>query len=319
MASSAPAPLRALVVFEAAARHRSFSRAAEELALTPSAVSHQVKSLENRLNVRLFERTPGGSVALTESGGLLWRRLATALALVDDALDEVRGRAAGSELVIEVAESFAGKWLRPRLRRFLETQPDIRLRIVYPRAASALPRPPDIVIRYNIAEITEEEDVLLRIEEWLMPVCSPSLRARLPSAPAPADLLSLPLIDVRNTIGWAEWLARFSGEVPTARIIHGPRLDRSQLAIEAALDGLGVVLESDLLIESELRDGRLVAVYPSDDGFRMAGAGYCVVARQGRRHLRRVGRFTDWLRFQLDTPTPSAELRDKARSRRSPV
>jgi LysR family glycine cleavage system transcriptional activator len=307
MAPSAPAPLRALVVFESAARHRSFSRAAEELALTPSAVSHQVKSLEDRLNVRLFARAPGGSVTLTESGGLLWRRLATALALVDDALDEVRGGSAGSELVIEVAESFAGKWLRPRLRRFLETQPDIRLRIVYPHAACALPRQPDIVIRYNIAEVADEEDVLLRIEEWLMPVCSPSLRARLPSAPSPADLLSLPLIDARNTIGWAEWLARFNGEVPMARIIHGPRLDRSQLAIEAALDGLGVVLESDLLIESEVRDGRLVAVFSRDDGLRMEGAGYCVVAGQGRRQLRRVACFTEWLRSQLSAPAPSAE------------
>jgi LysR family glycine cleavage system transcriptional activator len=308
MAPSAPAPLRALVVFESAARHRSFSRAAEELALTPSAVSHQVKSLEDRLNVRLFERTPGGSVTLTESGGLFWRRLATALALVDDALDEVRGHATGSELVIEVAESFAGKWLRPRLRRFLETQPDIRLRIVYPRAASALPRQPDIVIRYNIAEAADDEDSLLRIEEWLMPVCSPSLRARLPSAPSPADLLSLPLIDVRNTIGWAAWLARFNGEVPTARIIHGPRLDRSQLAIEAALDGLGVVLESNLLIESELHDGRLVAVFSHDEGLRIAGAGYCVIAGQGRRQLQRVACFADWLRSQLDAAAPTAAL-----------
>jgi LysR family glycine cleavage system transcriptional activator len=316
MASSAPAPLRALVVFEAAARHRSFSRAARELALTPSAVSHQVKSLENRLNVRLFERAPGGNVALTESGGLLWRRLATALALVDDAIDEVRLGAAGSELVVEVAESFAGKWLRPRLRRFLETQPDIRLRIVYPRAASALPRPPDIAIRYNIAESADDDDVLFRIEEWLMPVCAPSLRARLPPVPSPADLLSLPLIDARNTIGWAEWLARFGGEVPTARIIHGPRLDRSQLAIEAALDGLGVVLESDLLIASELRDGRLVAVFSHDDGLRMEGAGYSVVAAQGRRHLRRVGCFTDWLRSQLDASAPSVDLQE-ARSRQS--
>jgi LysR family glycine cleavage system transcriptional activator len=302
MASSAPAPLRALVVFESAARHRSFSRAAAELGLTPSAVSHQVKSLEARLKVRLFERTPGGSVALTESGGLLWRRLATALALVDDALDEVRGRAAGTELVIEVAESFAGKWLRPRLRLFLKTQPDLRLRIVYPGAASALPIPPDIAIHYNMAETGDEADVLLRIEEWLMPVCAPALRARLPSAPSPADLLSLPLIDARNTIGWAEWLARFNGAVPAARIIHGPRLDRSQLAIEAALDGLGVVLESGLLVQSELRDGRLVAVFPEDDGLRIAGAGYCVVTAHGRRHLRRVGRFTDWLRSQLDEP-----------------
>jgi LysR family transcriptional regulator, glycine cleavage system transcriptional activator len=315
MASSAPAPLRALVVFEAAARHRSFSRAARELALTPSAVSHQVKSLENRLKLRLFERAPGGNVALTESGGLLWRRLATALALVDDAIDEVRGSAAGSELVVEVAESFAGKWLRPRLRLFLEAQPDARLRIVYPRAASALPRPPDIAIRYNMAETADEDDVLFRIEERLMPVCAPFLRARLPSVPSPADLLSLPLIDARNTIGWAEWLARFGGEVPAARIIHGPRLDRSQLAIEAALDGLGVVLESDLLIESELRDGRLVAVFSRDDGLRMEGAGYSVVTGQGRRHLRRVACFTGWLRHQLDKPTPSAELQE-ARSRR---
>jgi LysR family glycine cleavage system transcriptional activator len=305
MAPSAPAPLRALVVFESAARHRSFSRAAEELALTPSAVSHQVKSLEDRLSVRLFARAPGGSVTLTESGGLLSRRLATALALVDDALDEVRGGPAGRELVVEVAESFAGKWLRPRLRRFLETEPDIRLRIVYPRAASGLPNPPDIAIRYNIAEIADDEDVLLRIAEWLMPVCAPSLRARLQAAPSPADLLSLPLIDARNTIGWGEWLARFHGEIPTARIIHGPRLDRSQLAIEAALDGLGVVLESDLLIESELRDGRLVPVFRNADGLRIAGAGYCVVAGQGRRQLRRVACFTDWLRSQLEAPAPS--------------
>ena len=310
MAPSAPAPLRALVVFESAARHRSFSRAAEELALTPSAVSHQVKSLEARLSVRLFARAPGGSVTLTESGGLLWRRLATALALVDDALDEVRGTSAGSELVVEVAESFAGKWLRPRLRRFLETEPDIRLRIVYPHAASALPRQPDIIIRYNIAEIADDEDLLLRIAERLTPVCAPSLRARLPAAPSPADLLSLPLIDARNTIGWAEWLARFNGEVPTARIIHGPRLDRSQLAIEAALDGLGVVLESDLLIESELRDGRLVALFSQDDGLRIEGAGYCVVAGQGRRQPRRVACFTDWLRSQLSGAEPSVALQE---------
>jgi LysR family glycine cleavage system transcriptional activator len=310
MASSAPASLRALVVFEAAARHRSFSRAARELALTPSAVSHQVKSLENRLKVRLFERAPGGTVALTESGGLLRRRLATALALVDDAIDEVRGGASGSELVVEVAESFAGKWLLPRLRRFLEAQPEIRLRIVYPRAASALPMPPDIAIRYNNADSADEDDVLLRIAERLMPVCAPSLRARLPSVPSPADLLALPLIDARNTIGWAEWLARFGGEVPAARIIHGPRLDRSQLAIEAALDGLGVVFESDLLIQDELRDGRLVAVFSHDDGLRMEGAGYSVVAGQGRRHLRRVGRFTDWLRYQLDGPMASVELQE---------
>jgi LysR family transcriptional regulator, glycine cleavage system transcriptional activator len=316
MASSAPAPLRALVVFEAAARHRSFSRAARELALTPSAVSHQVKSLENRLKLRLFERAPGGNVALTESGGLLWRRLATALALVDDAIDEVRGGAAGSELVVEVAESFAGKWLRPRLRLFLETQPDIRLRIVYPRAASALPRPPDIAIRYNMAEAADDEDVLFRIAEWLMPVCAPSLRARLPSVPSPADLLSLPLIDARNTIGWAEWFARFGGGVPAARLIHGPHLDRSQLAIEAALDGLGVVLESDLLVESELRDGRLVAVFPHDNGLRIEGAGYSVVAGRGRRHLRRVGRFIDWLQCQLDTATPSVEMQEALSRRR---
>jgi LysR family transcriptional regulator, glycine cleavage system transcriptional activator len=305
MGPSAPVPLRALVIFEAAARHRSFSRAAEELGLTPSAVSHQVKSLEDRLKVRLFERAPGGSVALTESGGLLRRRLAVALALMDDAIDEVRGRAVGRELIVEVAESFAGKWLRPRLRRFLETQPDIGLRIVYPRAQANLPGRPDMAIRYNIAECADDEDVLLRMEEWLMPVCSPALRARLPAHPTPADLLSLPLIDARNTIGWAEWFARFGGDAPTARIVRGPRLDRSQLAIEAALDGLGAVLESDLLIETELREGRLVAIFSRDDGSHIPGAGYCVVAVKGRRHLRRVGHFVNWLRFELDMPMPS--------------
>ena len=303
MGPSAPVPLRALVVFEAAARHRSFSRAAEELGITPSAVSHQVKSLEDRLKVRLFERAPGGSVTLAESGSLLRRRLATALALVDDALDEARGRAVGSELIVEVAESFAGKWLRPRLRRFLEAQPDIGLRIVYPRAEAGVPSPPDVAIRYN-AESADDSHVLLRVEEWLMPACSPALRARLPADPSPADLLSLPLIDARNTTGWAEWFARFGGDVPAARIIRGPRLDRSQLAIEAALDGLGAVLESDLLTETEVREGRLIGIFSRDDGFRIRGAGYCVVAGRGRRHLRHVGRFVDWLRFELNIPPP---------------
>jgi LysR family transcriptional regulator, glycine cleavage system transcriptional activator len=301
MGLPAPVPLRALVVFEAAARHRSFSRAADELGLTPSAVSHQVKSLEDRLKVRLFERTPGGSVALTERGGLLRRRLATALTLVDDALDEVRGQAVGSELIVEVAESFAGKWLRPRLRRFLDTQPGIGLRVVYPGAQASLLSAPDLAIRYN-AEHANDADILLRIEEWLLPACSPALRALLPADPSPADLISLPLIDARNSTGWAEWFARFGGDVPVARIVRGPRLDRSQLAIEAALDGLGAVLESDRLIEAEVREGRLVAIFSREDGFRIPGAGYCVVAGKGRRHLRRVAHFVNWLRFELGMP-----------------
>jgi LysR family transcriptional regulator, glycine cleavage system transcriptional activator len=304
MGPSAPVPLRALVVFESAARHRSFSRAAAELGLTPSAVSHQVKSLEDRLNVRLFERAPGGRVTLTESGKLLQRRMATALALVDDALDEIRGRSGQTELIVEVAESFAGKWLRPRLRRFLEAEGGIGLRIVYPRVAEELPRPPDVAIRYDMAVSADTDGVLLRIGEWLVPVCAPALRARLPVDPSPANLLSLPLIEARNTIGWTAWFARFGDDVPAGRMIRGPRLDRSQLAIEAALDGLGAILESDLLIGTELREGSLVPIFSRDDGLRIAGAGYCVVAGQDRRQQRRIGRFTEWLRTELDMPAP---------------
>jgi LysR family glycine cleavage system transcriptional activator len=110
------------------------------------------------------------------------------------------------------------------------------------------------------------------------------------------------LIDARNTVGWAEWLARFGGDLAADRMIRGPRLDRSQLAIEAALDGLGAVLESDLLMEAELQSGRLVPLFARDGGLRIAGAGYSVLAGQGRRHLRRVNRFLTWLRAELHAP-----------------
>ena len=244
-------PLSALRVFEAASRNRSFRQAAAELHLSPSAVSHAVRRLEQGLGVALFERD-GRAMALTAAGETLMRHVSRGLAELQAGLAAVDAR--GPLLFrLHCAPSFAAQWLAPRLPRLLARHPALEVRLHadanYSRFAGdeydadiiyGLPRTPGLV-------------VVPLGEEVVTPLCAPALAEGLRTA---GDLLGRTLITSDNKmVRWADWFAANAVAPPAP---HGPRFDRSFLSVAAAADGMGVALESTRLAERELASGRLV-------------------------------------------------------------
>ncbi len=247
--------LRTLHVFEAAARHLNYTKAADELHLTHGAVSHQMRALEENLGVPLFERT-GRQTRLTEAG----RQLAEGVRAASDALalvvDRVRERKAGDSLTLSVLPSFAAAWLVGRLGAFLERYPQIQLNLkTTPLLANFRSDGVDAAIRYGVGPWPDTLCEKLRDDE-LFPVLSPHFRGgRLPRAPA--DLLSLPLLHV-GAHPWADWFEAAGLEAPPPR---GPYFDDSELSLQAAMRGQGIALGRASLASSRLRDGTLVAPF----------------------------------------------------------
>lgn len=247
-----PVPFATLRFFEAAARHGSFKLAAAELNVTPSAVSHAVRELETALGLRLFERRHRGLV-LSQDGLTLRQHLVPGFDLIREGLAIVSRRRART-LRLHAAPSFAAQWLTPRLARFLRLHPEMDIKIAastdYTRFG-ADEFDADIV---NGPPAPGPFIVLPLGEEPVLPLCAPALAARIA---APADLMALPLINGdRNLVTWAAWCAR-NGLAPPKGFAM--RFDRTFMSIAAAVDGLGVALESARMAERELADGRLVS------------------------------------------------------------
>lgn len=286
-------PITALRAFEAAARTGSFRSAAGELKLSPSAVSHAIRKLETSLGVALFERGTR-HVRLTGDGEALMRH-------VGSAFDELRR---GLEIVstqstqllrLHSAPSFATQWLSPRLAGFLNAHPGIEVRL---SAGTAYARFSNDDFDADIVYGNPRGEGLVVLPlglETVTPLCAPALAELIRS---PADILAQVLIrsDAKQ-VQWDAWCAENGIETP---VHYGMRFDRSFLAIAAAVDGLGVALESTRLAERELASGRLVVplagrsrdityvahrlVYPSS---------------RGRRVLET---FADWLSAELSLP-----------------
>ena len=244
-------PLSAFRVFEAAARGGSFRAAAEELLLTPSAVSHAVRKLETDLEAVLFTRE-GRGMTLTPEGEVLLRYVDRGFSELRRGLVAVSVR--GMRLLrIHCAPSFAAQWLTPRLGRFRMECPGIELRLAastdYTRFVSD---EFDADIVYGRPRL--EGMVMLPLgEEVVAPLCAPPLARLITSPPA---LFGQTLIESDNRkVRWDMWFAANGLAVPPP---NGSRFDRSFLAIAAAVDGLGVALESLRLAERELASGRLV-------------------------------------------------------------
>ncbi len=285
-------PLNSLVMFEAAARHLSFTRAAEELSVTQAAVSHQIKTLEQYLAVTLFHRLGRGQgLVLTDSGS-------SYLPLVSNALDTIRAatRAAvewrrNRALNIATLDSFGSLWLLPRLGRFLRAHPDIDVRIKSveleddPVASGEV----DVDIRYGDGH-WPDLDVVPLLTETVFPVCSPGLATGPRPLRTPADLRHHTLLhDVMST-GWAEWLHAVG--VGDVDVDHGPRFNRSNLVIQAAINGDGVALGRSALVLDALRNGLLVKPF---DLVMPAVYAYYLVTTRVRATDQTVTEFRSWL------------------------
>jgi LysR family glycine cleavage system transcriptional activator len=294
--------MSALRAFEAVARRLSFSKAAEELHVTPGAVSQQIRSLEELLGATLFVRNRR-SVALTEFAGRMLPEIQAGLELLRRAIDGRATSATGTTLTLSVTPSFASKWLLPKLQDFSDHYPDIDLRIAATGAFADFKRENvDLAIRLGRGHYPD-----LHVEplfaEGVVPLCSPKLLKRKLPLKRPNDLRMHRLIhdssisDEGGQNAWERWLALAGASQVSAH--RGPRFSLAELAMQAAIEGTGVVLGRMLLAEGDLAAGRLVqpfkVVLPLDVSWSLV---------MPRANIRRpeVRCFRNWLYTKLKAP-----------------
>ncbi|QEI08633.1 LysR family transcriptional regulator [Pigmentiphaga aceris] len=245
----------ALRAFEAAARLESFALAADELHLTPSAISHQIRGLEDYFGLPLFLRRNRG-VALTADGMRLAGQLFDAFDAIESACADLRPVSSARTLAVHSSPSFATQWLGPRLPRFMASHPDIDLSMSSAAEPIDLLRHPEVDISIAYGNPLRSQGVTTEAlgQEEIAPLCAPAWQNQVPDM---AMLAQSVLIDSRlNPVRWRDWLALNGAERPSRR--SRPSFDRASLAIAAAVDGLGVALESTRLAEQELQRGTLV-------------------------------------------------------------
>lgn len=278
-------PFSSLVALEAAARHRSYSRAAQELFVTHGAVSQQIRKLEEELGVQLFTRR-GNQMEPTATGTALAGQVSAAIATLREGVDTAR-RAASGPVVISTGAAFASSWLSHRLARLSADteEPDLMLR-VEDRVANLSTDGVDIALRYGSGPWPEMESARL-IDDRMFPVCSPQLLASHPVA-TPEDLLDAPLL--RHTeLPWALWF-RAMGVEP-AELRPGLGFDSSAIMLDAAVQGLGFALARSGYAKRQLEDGRLVRPLSGEIDVE---TGHHFVWRGQNPKLPRILKLRDW-------------------------
>jgi len=289
-------PLRSFRVLEAAARHQNYTRAADELHLTHSAVSHQIHALEETLGVRLFERS-GRQMRATESGRQLAQDVRATLDALAAAVERVRGADSANSITVSVLPSFAAAWLVARLGGFLERHPQVELRLESTTALADFRNDGvDVAIRYGNGNYEDLESVKL-FDDEVFPTMSPKLR-RSARIRVPADLARVPLLRIRNQ-PWAPWFTAAGMNLAEPR--RGPVFNDSELALQAAIQGQGAVLARGSLAAAKLRAGVLVAPFKQ----RIASPQTCYLVYPPQ-HARKpsVQLFRDWLLEELSATSP---------------
>ena len=283
----------ALRAFEAAARLGSFVRASEELHITASAVSHQVRALEEYFGRPLFEAGSRAKV-LTDDGARLSAGLVHAFDAMETACAEVTPKASASMLTVHCAPSFAAKWLGPRLSRFMERHHSISIRMSSGAGSYDLIRneATDVAIVYGDVQVGAGISAEPLGEENVTAVCSPSLAAGLASYTRRA-MMTLPLIESSvSPVRWSDWFAANGlgrhPQTPTTGF------DRGALVVSAAVQAMGVALETERFVEAELASGQLVIL--GEGQFRaIRRVLHRLVSRTGPHVPHRVRVFRSWL------------------------
>jgi len=300
------APLNALRAFEAAARHLSFTKAAAELHVTPAAISHQIKGLEESCGVRLFQRMTR-SILLTDAAQQVLPLLREGFDLLADASERLTMPRLDNLLTVSAAPSIAARWLIARLERFRIAEPDIDVRLdASDRLADFTRDGVDLAIRYGGGRYPG-----LHVERLfattVVPVCSPALAAGTPPLRVPADLAGHALIHFewdRQDFTWPTWkmwlLAAGVGNVDPAR---GPRFNDAGLALQTAIDGHGIALMTDVLAVDDIAAGRLVRPFELT---LSTNFGYFVVCPKERAELPKIRAFRAWLKAQAAATESSA-------------
>lgn len=289
MVSAFSIPLNALRAIEIVARRGSLVPAAEELGVTPGAVSQHIRRAEERLGLELFERTPRGlvpSAALRE----IVPQLSAGFTALQDGLAALK---ASDEhvLTLTVGSVFASRWLIWRLGRFSALHPDIEVRLVVTGNIVDLGRADiDCAVRFGRGDWPGADSELIGGDAY-RPVCAPPLARAIHS---PADLAHVPVIhDTSTMLSWQAWYE--AAGMPTPQT-SGPTFDDPALAFDAAISEQGVLLAVDMMSADAVSDGRLVRPF---DIAASSGVGYWFVTAKGRREPKRTRLFRQWLRTEV--------------------
>lgn len=282
--------LSALAAFEAAARHGSFTRAAEELNLTQGAVSRQVAHLEGVLGVSLFERVKK-RVTLTAAGAAYAAEVREGLSrLAAATVSTMAFRGAAGVLNLAILPTFGTRWLIPRLPRFTEAHPGITINFATKLVPFDFTREPlDAAVHFG-DPVWPGARLHRLMGEEIVPVASPALIARFGLSSA-ADMLKAPLLQQSTRPrAWANWLEQQG--LPPQRALMGPRFEQFAMVSQAAVAGLGLAIVPRFLVEEELRSGALVI--PVDRSL-IGQEGYYLVYPEEKANLPAVTAFRDWL------------------------
>ncbi|WP_420348452.1 transcriptional regulator GcvA [Pelagibius sp.] len=282
--------LRAIQAFDAVARHGSFSRAADELAVTHGAVSRQIRALEQQLCTPLFHRTPKGA-ALTGNGEVLFQASRAAFAALRGGVADLARRNADRSVTLSLTTSLALKWLVPRLPAFRRRHPEIAVLLDTNDAPVDLfEQSVDCALRFGTGGWAGLHETRLTDEE-LVPVAAPGLVGDATLPLSPRDLIAFPLVHDDYNPGWDQWLEK-AGAMPQAGALPGDRYIDSGVLIAAALDGQAVALVRRLLAADDLAAGRLIQV--SDVTLPLERSLF-FVCRAGDRNRPVVVALRDWL------------------------
>lgn len=307
MVSSRNPSFNSLRAFEAVARLRSFRKASDELFVTPAAVTHQIKALEDQLGIALFVRLSHG-IELTPPAEAALPRLQQGFETVSQAVRDLRDFGQSPRLTISVTSTLASRWMVPRLESFLSRYPGIDVRILASRQVidasdqnhdedshTASSQSPDIEIHFsNGPPQGEYVDPLFSV--YVVPMCHPRLIESSPPLLTPDDLRHRTLLhgdsrlSDREQSAWAKWLKHAGASMVDAR--RGLQLDHSTLALEAAADGLGVTLAMPLLASQELSEGKVRVLFPIELPITKS---YFVVTSRAAIHRPEVSAFRNWL------------------------
>ncbi|WP_380183946.1 transcriptional regulator GcvA [Kalamiella sp. sgz302252] len=281
-------PLNALRVFDAAARHLSFTRAAEELFVTQAAVSHQIKSLEDFLGLKLFRRR-NRSLLLTEEGQSYYLDIKEIFSALNDATRKLQARSAKGALTVSLLPSFAIQWLVPRLSSFNSAYPGIDVRIqAVDREEEKLADDVDVAIFYGRGNWPG-----LRVEklyaEYLLPVCSPLLLTGDNPLKTPADLARFTLLHDASRRDWQSYTRQLGVNI---NVQHGPIFSHSAMVLQAAIHGQGVALANNVMAQTEIEAGRLAC--PFNDVLVSKNAFY-LVCHDSQAELGKIAAFRQWI------------------------
>ena len=282
-------PTQALICFESSARHESFTKAAEELSLTQSAVCRQIANLEEFLDIQLFRRTRRG-VKLTDAGQTYSRRIASRLDAVERDTLSVMGNQGTATLELALVPTFGTQWLLPRLGGFLKQHPQITVNLTNrTRPFLFADTEFDAAIYFGDGEWSGTQTHFL-MKESPIPVCSPALIAPQQQL-SPEQIANLPLLQqTTRPYAWRQWFAAV--EMRVEHDLNGTRLELFSMLAQAAMHGLGVALIPPFLIRQELADGRLIS--PCERSFDSTNSYFLVIPEREAESAALLV-FRDWL------------------------